>query len=133
VFQSLLSSNHHQQDQPKASRVHPNLPNPETSPKVPSIFARLAPNALVIIAVTFCLRTDIAFAVLFVIRSSLQWFVGIKLFVEHEASLKHQLAVVATDVYAIAVFEWILLLLAFFEVEGVGVVGGDERDAGDCG
>jgi hypothetical protein len=54
----------------------------------------------------------------------------IKLFVEHDASLEHQVAVVTTDVYAIAVFECVLFLLAFFEVGEGRVEGGD---LGDCG
>jgi hypothetical protein len=47
----------------------------------------------------------------------------IKLFVEHDASLEHQVAVVTTDVYAIAVFECVLFLLALFEVGEGGVEG----------
>jgi hypothetical protein len=49
----------------------------------------------------------------------------IKLFVEYQASFKHQTAVMATHVYAIAVFECVFFLLAFFEVGEGGIEGGD--------
>jgi hypothetical protein len=59
----------------------------------------------------------------------------IKLFVEHQASFKHQTAVMATHVYAIAVFECVFFLLAFFEVGEGGIEGGDQGKGGvgECG
>jgi hypothetical protein len=59
----------------------------------------------------------------------------IKLFVEYQASFKHQTAVMATHVYAIAVFECVFFLLAFFEVGEGGIEGGDQGKGGvgECG
>jgi hypothetical protein len=53
------------------------------------------------------------------------------LLVEHVTSLAHQFAVVLTDVLAFASsVPSLIFLLAWFEVDEVGVAGGDE---GDCG
>jgi hypothetical protein len=80
----------------------------------------------VIKAIPFRLRTNISLAIPLAKSSPQPGFVRmIKLFIEHDTSVEHQGAVVTADVYAIAVFERVFFLLAFFEVGEGGVEDGD--------
>jgi hypothetical protein len=120
-------------EQPPPER--PKAPSPtliaSESEDFASLFLRsLAPSAArQVMTITFRLHTQCRLAIPLVTLSP--WIIVWKFLVEHVTSLAHQFAVVLTDVLAFASsVPSLLFLLAWFEIDEVGVVGGEE---GDCG